>query len=590
MSRWRGTFAHRLKKDEGGAILVLSAILLLALLSTVALVIDLAALRQDVRISQLVSDFSATAGALELDPDFGGSPYAACQSAWAYFLANSPEAPSSAADPCDAFPTDGSYCAADTPPVVASATVGPYEVTITQPVPDDSPLLKSWLEPDIDGDRCERIGVSISRTRGFIFGPVIGVASGIAGAGAVARAAAGTSQPELVPLLVLDPTGCKSLVAKGQAKVLVNPNGNIPGVIVVDSSGTEKASHPQRNCANSNDFVIDPFGEQNSQIEAADAIDGSGAVIAKGTIYSFALMPGQGNSFAYDPGDVLSGRLKPVPVPGTQVGRGPFDFRYNCKPSIGCDGTPYIDNLQVALGGTGRPAGYLEYGPGPSANVVGPCITQPETPPIVLPLGNWWINCPGAKGLDLSSSMTIEGGSVVFESSVNVGSSTGVLTINSMADPPPPPPLPSCPPGETPESPSDVVVFFRSGNFEKDAQASVVMDRTMVYLENGRIDFGAGSGALVWIAPFTGRFEDLGLWSESVYEHQLGGQANLNIEGAFFTPNAFPFQFTGQGGQYQTKAQFVTYRLLVTGQGVLSMQPDPCRSVPIPIQGVRLIR
>jgi hypothetical protein len=580
MNRWRGTLARRLN-DERGAILVLSAILLLALLATVALVIDLAALRQDVRISQLVSDFSATAGAFELDSDFGGSPNAACLSAWAYFLANSPEAPSGAADPCGAFPTDGSYCAAGTPPVVASATAGPYVVTITHPVPDDSPLLKSWLEPDIDGFPCERIGVTISRTRGFIFGPVIGAFSGVAGAGAVARAAAGTAQPELVPLLVLDPTGCKSLVAKGQAKVLVQPNGNIPGVIVVDSSGTEKSSPDQeRNCSNSNDFVIDPFGEQNSQIEAADAIDGTGAVVGKGTIYSFALMPGQGNSFAYDPSDVASGRLKPVPVPGNQIGRSPFDFLFNCKPSIGCDdGVPYIDNLRGALGGTGIPAGFSEYSEDPAADYTGPCKTQPGAPPIVLPAGNWWINCPGPRGLDLSSSMTFEGGSVVFEARVNVGSSTGQLTIN-------------CNPLVDPDcsGSSDAVIFFRSGNYEKDAQASVVMPQTMVYLEDGHIDFGAGDGALIWIAPYAGNFEDLALWSESADEHLLGGQANLFLEGAFFTPNAFPFNFTGQGFQYQTKAQFVTYRLLVTGQGVLKMQPDPDRSVPILIKGVRLIR
>ena len=115
------------------------------------------------------------------------------------------------------------------------------------------------------------------------------------------------------------------------------------------------------------------------------------------------------------------------------------------------------------------------------------------------------------------------------------------------------------------------------------------MPRTFVFLANGRVSLGAGSGPVQWVAPFGGSFEDLALWSESSSTHSIGGQANLTLDGVFFMPNA-QFNFTGQGQQYQVNAQFISLRLDMSGQGILRMQPDPDRVVLIPLFGVRLIR
>ena len=87
-----------------------------------------------------------------------------------------------------------------------------------------------------------------------------------------------------------------------------------------------------------------------------------------------------------------------------------------------------------------------------------------------------------------------------------------------------------------------------------------------------------------------GNFEDLALWSESPLEHRIGGQAGNTLTGTFFVPFSDPFVLTGQAGQFQTDAQFVTRRLEVTGQGEVKMHPDPDRSTLIPIREVRLIR
>ena len=56
------------------------------------------------------------------------------------------------------------------------------------------------------------------------------------------------------------------------------------------------------------------------------------------------------------------------------------------------------------------------------------------------------------------------------------------------------------------------------------------------------------------------------------------------------TPDRFPVFSTGQGGQFQTDAQFLSRRLEVKGLGEVRMKPDPDRQTLIPIREVRLIR
>ena len=138
---------------------------------------------------------------------------------------------------------------------------------------------------------------------------------------------------------------------------------------------------------------------------------------------------------------------------------------------------------------------------------------------------------------------------------------------------------------------NDNVVFIREGgDLIKNAQSSIFLTQTFVFIEEGQIDIGAGDGGLEWTAPLAGNFEDLALWSEAPLLHQLGGQAGNILTGTFFTPFADPFLLTGQSGQLQTNAQFITRRLEVKGQGVVRMHPDPDRSTPIPIREVKLIR
>jgi hypothetical protein len=181
------------------------------------------------------------------------------------------------------------------------------------------------------------------------------------------------------------------------------------------------------------------------------------------------------------------------------------------------------------------------------------CALNSGDPNVTLPPGNWWIDCPS--GLVVKNAFTIQSGSVVFQGSATAASQ-GTITINDASS-------------------SSVVVYLRSGSLNKDAQAALTIKRGMVYLANGVISLGAGSGLLSWVAPTDGNFKNLALWSESSSQHTLGGQSNLQAQGVFFMPNATPFVFAGQGGQNTAQAQFITYRLEVSGQGELVLQPNP---------------
>ncbi|MEX2555743.1 MAG: Tad domain-containing protein [Actinomycetota bacterium] len=592
MSR-RGIFARL--GEERGASAVLVTVLLVAMFTLVALVIDIAALRADARAGQATGDFAAMAGAMALDPVGGGNPYGGCVAAYQYFVANTRglgnvPTPASA---CAAF-ASVPFCGATTPETAAVVQVPPYQVTIINPVPDGSPYMQGRLDVAIDGSPCQRIAVEVQRTRTYLFGGVLNATQGTSRPPAVARATAGKSLDGLVSLVLLDPTGCKALVASGQAKVFVMPVGNFPGIITVDSSASEVSggTPTERKCTQATqDFSIDAFGTQNSKIQAG-GVSELDCNVNNGLIFSFALMPGQNPGQAFEDIDVTGCRLVPRPIAGHRITRAPIDHRYNCKSSYpayygvavapcrdAATEAPHMDNLRNAIGATGIPAGFT------SADSYFPtCKTQPSSPSIVIPPGNWYVSCGQ---LDLANEVIFQAPSnVVFEGTVNVGSSTGKLCVN----------VSSC--ADTTGS-WDGYVYFRKGdteqsqavgNFEKDSFATLNLMRTMVYVDNGRVDLGAGSGGLTWIAPEAGFFEDLALWSERETQHLIGGQALLDIEGTFFTPFAFPFRFAGQGLQYQTKAQFVTFRLEVSGQGVLRMQPDPDRVTPIPLQGVLLIR
>src|SRR4051794_3112496 len=76
------------RDDEGGFVIILTSLLMVGLLSMVALVVDMGALRTFRRSTQSTADFAALAAGAELGTPTGQDPVAACQSAIRYVNVN----------------------------------------------------------------------------------------------------------------------------------------------------------------------------------------------------------------------------------------------------------------------------------------------------------------------------------------------------------------------------------------------------------------------------------------------------------------------------------------------------------------------
>lgn len=595
---------RRSYRDERGASLILITISLLLLVGIAAVAVDLSAVRSDLRSEQLVADAAVTAGAVQINPITGSDAEDACEMAWDYALQNLED---------ESAPTSTPNCATfagvcnPAMSLQVTGTAPPYDITITHPVLDSDPQMAGQaINADIDGGACQRLGMTIARTRDFRFAPVIGFDSATPTVSAVARIAVKPGEGELVPLLLLEPISCDALVASGQGAVTVSYFNDVPGIIVVDSDAS-KTSNPNR-CGN-NRYSIDANDNSLNWVRALPVPDplNPNAIEVPSAILSYALSgaPGADPAHAYDPGDIAGAinpvageppstwfRLYPQPIPTTRrITRAPIDWRYNCRsvypvypldlanPGVGfpidpCPDAPATPSyIQLLQNDYGQPVGTSPLGIAQRWTNSYPCQVDPITWPslAINETGSWWIDCPG--GLIVNNTVvTIDGGDVVFDGDIDIRS-FGELHLN-------------------PSNASDHIVYVRDGDLIKGAQTTLRMDRTFVYLHTGVIDLGGGAGAdtLRWVAPEAGNFEDLALWAEAPAVFQIGGQSGNTLTGTFFTPFGNPFTLTGQGGQFQTNAQFLTRRLEVKGQGVVKMVPDPDRSTRIPIRGVILIR
>ncbi|MEE9179040.1 MAG: Tad domain-containing protein [Acidimicrobiia bacterium] len=593
-------------KADNGASLVLIAVSMMLLIGMAAMAVDLGALRSDIRADGLAADAAVTAGVAEVDPFSGTDAKEACEVAWEYLLLNIEDEGTSVSPPNCALLSGNCMPAGGATRVPASA--GDYSFEIVYPVPDgDDLMVGQAINPLFDGVECQRLGVSIERNRDHWFARVLGFSSITTNVGAVARHAAGPGGGEIVPLLVLEPISCDALFTSGQGRVTVSWFMETPGFIVVDSNGS-KTDNPNR-CGN-NQWTIDSKGTQNGWIRAIPTPLGVPSVILS---YALSGTLGSNPARAYDVSDLTDPavgitdpvellmpqtwfRLYPTPsFVGQRITRSAIDHRYNCKSSypdypldldnLGLGGIsitpcidpllppPHIDNLVTAYGGSGSPLGFQRWTTNLDGTPRYPCTVDDLTwgPATIAVAGDWWVDCPGG-GLIIGNSKTVvfSAGNVVVDGNIQL-KTMATLQVN---------PVPS----------SDHVIFIRDGDLIKFSQSSIFLNRTMVFLQDGRINIGAGSGGLTWTAPLMGNFEDLALWAEARLQYELGGQATNTLTGTFFTPFADPFSLTGQSGQFQTDAQFITRRLEVKGQGLVTMHPDPDRSTPIPIREVRLIR
>ena len=580
------------RREERGTILVITAVAMVALLIMTGLVIDLGYTRGGAGFDQSAADLAALAGGEDLAKKHYGD---ACADIVAYINTNTRSSPGlNPTSFCTGF--DATACSGGAlTQVTPSETVGRYTVRLRFPVPDAEIADPTFGAGNLDGLPCERITVSITSKEPSFFGGVMGKDSYEVTRKATVRG--GASQTRLVPALwLLDPTGCGVLNVQGGSKVTAgdvsDPQHINPGVITLDSDGTG-------GCSPQNPTLV--AGGSGTEVRAIPLTAAAGGPAnAKGAITLRALPYGATSCTGTTACDqsAVGTQVLPQPTAATERStRAPVDWAWNCKSTYppyfgitveGCPNTaiqgPFIDRLRAGIGTSGAISGFqrwsTNYGCSPSGNIT--------------VIGNWWVDCGTPNGLSLTNGTTVTfaGGNVVFDGGVklNGGAVLNFNTSNATS---------TLPPGCTQASPTApclaassaraAFVYVRKGDWNMGG-GRLNARNTAVYLGTTSVLKGSGGSPPAWSAPSEGPFAGLALWAEAPGAYTISGGAGVTLRGTFFTPFADELTLTGGGNWGQQNAQFISYRLKVTGGSVLTMAPDPTSAVILPPSAATLIR
>ena len=521
--------------DDAGAVLVLVAAGLGAILVMVALVLDLGGARRDRAADQVAADAMALAAAASLaSGELSAVP--ACEAAWDYLVVNLPTAASAPVPSCTPF---AGPCVASTARTV-DVTIGAYAITLTHPVPAGHALLAGQPTSNLDGAPCHRIGVRVQQDRANL------LASGSVSldVDAVGRFIPGIGDVD-APLVLLADHECGVLTVNGTSSLAVSTATGAPGYIAIDSDGSE--------CQNPSKVILD--------------VNGQGTITAD-EVTMYALADGDATS-AYS-----SGLITPQPTPASApVSRNGMDWRYNCDPSAGCPyaGPPHIDEMVAAWGGTGAP---LPAGTFTRWTTSGrSCSPTGNT---VLPAGNWYIDC-GSGGLTTNGSLTFQGGNIVSDGPITATGSGG-LRVNCVDVNPSDNVAPGTCGGDG-STPAPGVLYLRSGDLVDNGDLE--LRQTTVYLATGKVTIN-GTKKVYWTAPRdpTYRFDDLLVWTESTSLVKITGNSNLYLEGTFFAPNA-SVELAGSTGGQALGAQIFANKAVLTGGATLALSPREDRMLSI---------
>jgi hypothetical protein len=364
-----------------------------------------------------------------------------------------------------------------------------------------------------------------------------------------------TDPRERIPALwLLDPYGCTPLGVSGGSNVTVGTTSPVlvPGVIKLDSDGSACSS-------NQNTIVASGTGT------LIQAIPTSGT--PKGVISLYALPPGATTCAppACDPADVAGGRLVPQPQGSTErATRGPVDWRYNCKSSYpayhglaisSCtDGNPkYIDNLRSEIGTSGAVAGFTRWSSSYSCNpATGKLVDRLQRRPQHRQrhdVDDHRQRGDGQELVDDRRRLQRKRRHRHHEPAELVPRAVVIRNLSRRQQ-------------------------HEGGDGSWDVTGGTIdLVHVAVIQQNGYIKISSATPN--WTAPTEGPFSQLSLWSEkSSNKYQINGGAGVSLEGIFFTPEADPLSLSGGGDWGQLQAQFISYRVAVSGGGTLTMAPN----------------
>jgi hypothetical protein len=614
---------------DRGAVLILFALLLAALITMVAIVVDLGQQRVTKNKAQETADLAALAAGADLAyADLAGSPQQACEAAWQSVLQNI-SLPAGAAMPCAEMPA---RCTADDVPgpVTVTATgTGDYLIRFTYPV-SDAQIRDERFATGVginDGSTCERMRVEIRRTIDTAFGGIVGIDELTAGGSAVVRGTVEEGEEQSAALLMLERRGCGVLYVKGQGRIVVKAfDEKTPGMIQTDSAGVTTGPGACKKTTTVDGFVI--YGTQLPQ-----PVDGSSIAIwaqgygsQLGRIFMYSMSVGSDRNAYLVPLGVY-----PAPRPGGVASRAPVDTKYDnpAKPSGTAVTALHAEASALALSSSIdalRASGYAVFPTdyeGASCTMNDPLtVTDPKVA----------VDCATLDARDL----VFTGTDIVVRGRVNIGSNNqlrfpnarqvviagstkfdglevqGTFAVNDGVVDPSLPPATCDTRMHAAAAPAQVVVV--NGPLTSTTRAQFSLCQTFLYLADGGAPrastdvTSAGCSAELpcpgtntfrgylkmfgtadWSAPNQGLdeptaanpFEDLALWTETSAKSEIEGQGTTRTSGVFFFPNA-TFDFSGQASKdVDLDAQFIARRLWMTGQGTLSMMPNPANVVPL---------
>jgi hypothetical protein len=614
------------------------AVSMIALVVAAGMVLDFGLVRMDRQTAKSASDSAAAAGLQGLDTGDGRPhPFVGACAALAYFTANRPDVADDlsgswtrgdgsavAGDPCATGALDSVVCNATN-----KATWAVYEGSSSDP--RVSIAIKSGYDlsdggfpeeslSSLSGDGslkggCDQLAVIVTSTRSPGLGSLATSSDLVTRVRSVGRVVIGEEGKVAVALVVLEREDCQALQVDGSnAKIHVLGNGESPGMIQVDSDGTD--------CSSSETVInVNSMTNLGAIIakEAESADPASGAKRA-GAIGVYGLHAGTINAAK---ASVDTNRVYAEPKP---PGHGPESRDLVSRKPVHDDYATGVTNAMTA-------ANSAWASPAATKTVSGTDCTGSAPPGPLNTAGTWYFDCDLVEynndvSLTQATSVVIRGrlsiksgryfalprATSVYVNRPSSGSTPGINvqgqfrmhTMDSDGST-------ACSAVPTPAVRARLVIG--SGSIDSSGSTPLfrVCDTTVIMMggqtngcfpadssqapqdttlcTNAHLKL-AGNAATDWSAPdlvAAGRtqadqddLEDLALWTESEDESSIAGGGGMTLSGVFSLPNADPFNIGGGGVQNIRDSQYFTRKLIVRGNGTLEMRPNPYNVTSVP--------
>jgi Flp pilus assembly protein TadG len=629
MRRMHGILAPA-RKDEEGAVALMVAVSLVALLVAVAMVLDFGQARLDRQVNKAAADSAVAAGMRGLDGGTGDvySWRGVCE-ALRYLQASAPSLSAIALPPsCTDGSQDTVVCDKDNTATHARfeqvIATSDGEVTVQVQIPytaDDmaafpeeslSTLADDQGEDELEG--CDQIGVVIWQGRAPSMGQLLNEGEDITSAvRSVGRVRVNIDGDVAVALLILEQTDCQALaITSGGAGGRIRVKGfeDKPGIIHVDSAGTGSGCNKPILVGKNPGTCPGPDSCGGIVADEAEQGDLAGQISTSALANMSDGRP-MVHSGPYPPGA--------DPIFRPQMTRELVDLRY-LEPVRNAVATDAGPAFAAAAAGT-PPLGYTEVGCDPATPI--------NHAKVFVKCGNFNKANKKFTGTHIIFTGQVSATSLELPNAERVyivgGTSPAGLSVSSLRlhDHGSAAQCQSPAPGE-----HRARLFIRTGQMTVAGSGSLKLCNTTVILMggqstaclpgtpgtapsstpcggstgNGTLNFGGGA-SIDWTGPNTtpidqeattadwADLEDLGAWSETAGEHSVGGGGFMHMSGVFMVPNANPFKINGGGAQDVENSQYIVRKLWNTGNGQLTMRPNPRDVVTFPIlEGFELVR